>query len=454
MAGNQSCTQILSVTFIESENITQMHHETPLQLAAELLLQLTIIIVIAKIVGEVFERYIKIPSILGELTAGIIISPFALGGIQLFGAGPLFTVDPLSLLPVDNAIFFIAQMGAVVLLFEAGLETDRDLFIRYAKQGVVVALGGVIVPFVFGFVTTLLFGFASLDSIQTMLPALFIGTAFTATSVGITARVLSDIKKLGTPEGVTILSAAVVDDVIGLIILAIITAVGIEGQVTASSIGLIFLKAAGFWLALTIIGSLIAPFISQFIIGFKSKGSWLVIACGLAFAAAAIAEKYFGLAMIIGSYSIGLALSSTYLKERIEHGLANVTSLLAPIFFAVIGMQVDLTAVFGSSIPIVTVITFAVVLSIAGIVSKIVGAGIPALFVGFNRDGSFRIASGMMPRGEVALIVAGIGLSSGIIDRGIFGFTIIMTVITTVIAPILLKIAFNRPSSGLKSSSK
>ena len=445
-------------------------HETPLEQAASLLLELAIILLAAKLVGEIFERFLKLPSVLGELTAGIIISPFALGGLEIFGLGPLFPIigetaaavgetvsgaaeSSASFLPVDEAIFFVSQIGAVVLLFHAGLETNRPLFIRYAKQGVIVALGGVIVPFFFGFFTTILFGFASFGSISELLPALFIGSAFTATSVGITARVLSDLKHLDSPESVTILAAAVVDDVLGLIILAIISAVGLEGEVTASSIGIIFAKAVGFWLGLTIIGSLLAPFISKFILGFKSGGAWTVIALGFAFTAAAVAEKYFGLAMIIGSYSLGLALSATRLKERIEPAVSSVTFLLAPVFFAVIGMQVDFTAIFNGSIGLTTVISFAVVLSLAGVVSKMLGTGLPALAIGFNRRGAFRIASGMLPRGEVALIVAGIGLGNGIISRSDFGFVIVMTVVTTVLAPVLLKVAF-KGGPGLRKKAE
>ena len=213
--------------------------ENPLHHVAELLLQIAIILIVAKIGGEVFERFLKLPSVLGELIAGILISPFAFGALDIPLVGVLFTLPDQahggSGLPVDITLYFVAQLGAVVLLFEAGLETNRSLFLKYVGRGFGVAIGGVVVPFLLGFFTTILFGFASFESIFTLIPALFVGTAFTATSVGITARVLSDMHRLDSPEGVTILSAAVVDDVLGIIILAIVTAISLEGQVTASS---------------------------------------------------------------------------------------------------------------------------------------------------------------------------------------------------------------------------
>ncbi len=433
-------------------------HESPLEIVAEILLQLSVLLIAAKLVGEAFERYLRLPSVLGELGTGILLSPFALGGLAIPGIGAFFALPAESIgvegaLPVDMSLFFIAQVGAVVLLFEAGLETNRELFVRYLRPATFVAAGGVIVPFAFGFFLTVAFGFASLESIEAMIPALFIGTAMTATSVGITARVLSGLRRLDSPEGVTILAAAVVDDVIGIIILAIVVGVAQEGTVTPSALGLIFAKAVGFWLGLTILGSLAAPWISRWILKFRSTGSWLGIGLGLSLAAAAIAERYFGLAMIIGSYSFGLAMSGTRLKEKIEEHVAHVSYFLAPLFFAVIGQQVDFTSLVSGDISIGTALTFAAVLSIAGIISKLAGSGIPALFFGFNRRGATRIGVGMMPRGEVALIVAGIGLSASVIDRAEFSFVIVMAVVTTIVAPILLGHAF-KGGSGLRNKIK
>ncbi len=438
--------------------------ENPLEIVAELILLLALILIAAKIGGEIFERYLHVPAVLGELFSGIIISPFALGGIRFFDRfGPLFhiptelevhggileTVE--STLPVEPQIFFVAQLAAVILLFEAGLETNRAQFLRWIRPASGVALGGVVVPFLLGFFGTIMFGFASLDSINDAVPALFVGAIMTATSVGITARVLADIRRLDSPEGVTVLAAAVIDDVLGIIILAVVVGIADEGTITASSILVIFAKAVGFWLGLTIIGSLLANRISRVVLWFKGAGAHIGIAIGLAFLAAGVAEIGFGLAMIIGSYSLGLALSATDLKHEIEGPMRQVNNFLMPMFFGVIGMQADFSAFGGdeSEATLLTAIGFAVVLSLFGIVSKLGGAGLPALFVGFNRTGAWRVAVGMLPRGEVALIVAGIGLTSGVIGRDVFGVAIVMTIVTTVMAPVLLVPAF-RGGSGLR----
>ena len=427
-------------------------HDSPLEVVAELILLLSIILITAKIGGEVSERYLKIPPVLGELGAGILISPFLLGGIHWFGGSAIFEL-PLGEgdgLPVEPQLFFIAQLAAVILLFEAGLETDRQKFMKYVRPATAVAAGGVLLPFAMGFGATIMLGFASLDSIQEMLPALFVGAIMTATSVGITARVLADIRRLDSPEGVTVLAGAVVDDVLGIIILSVVVGIAEEGTITAGSIGLVFLKAVGFWLGLMILGSLVSRYISRVLLWFKSPGGALVVALALAFVAAGVAEIYFGLAMIIGAYTMGLALSGTDLKNEIENSMRTVHNFMVPIFFVVIGMQVDFTA-FGASedTTLAASIIFAIVLSVFAVISKVVGAGVPALFVGFNRRGATRIALGMLPRGEVALIIAGIGLTSGVIGKDIFGVAIVMTIFTTVLAPVLLIRAF-RGGSGLK----
>ncbi|MDA0232994.1 MAG: cation:proton antiporter [Chloroflexi bacterium] len=440
-------------------------HENPLEIVAELILLLAVILVAAKIGGEIFERYLKLPAVLGELISGIIISPFALGGIDFGLFGPIFHIPTEfvndhglitaveSTLPVEPQIFFIAQLAAVVLLFEAGLETNRTQFMRWVRPASGVAAGGVILPFALGFVGTIMFGFASLDSITDAVPALFVGAIMTATSVGITARVLADIRRLDSPEGVTVLAAAVIDDVLGIIILAVVVGIADEGSVTVSSILIIFAKAVGFWLGLTLIGSLAAKYVSRAVLWFRGAGAHVGIALALAFIAAGVAEVWFGLAMIIGSYTLGLALSETELKHQIESPMRQINNFLMPLFFGVIGMQADFSAFGGegSSSSIGTAIGFAVVLAVFGIVSKLAGAGLPALLVGFNRRGAWRVAVGMLPRGEVALIVAGIGLTSGVIGRDVFGVAIVMTVVTTVLAPILLVPAF-RGGSGLRNS--
>jgi Kef-type K+ transport system membrane component KefB len=412
------------------------------ELVAHLVLQLAVILVAAKLGGELFERYLKQPSVLGELLAGAAIGPYALGGIELPVVGALFghladAHGGVSVIPVSIELWSVAQIGAVILLFYAGLETDFNLFFRYSGPALAVGIGGVVFPFMFGVFVTVAFGLASHPLAPT---ALFMGAIMTATSVGITARVLGDIRKLDTPEGVTVLAAAVIDDVLGIIVLAIVVSLGATGDVSLANIGMIGLKAMGFWLGLMAVGVLLSNHISRFLSGFRSSGSALGLALALAFLCAAVAE-FFGLAMIIGAYTIGLAMSNTEIAKQLRHSMESVFQAFVPIFFVVMGMLVDFHAMQ-------PVLVFGLVVSFLAIIGKVFGCGIPALGVGFNVRGASRIGFGMLPRGEVALIVAGVGLSRGVIEADIFGVSIMMTFITTVMAPIILVPIFKSGGPG------
>jgi len=416
------------------------------ELVTHLVFQLALILLVAKVAGEVCEKYLRQPAVLGELIAGMIIGPYALGGlIEIPHLGPLFpppsnpSVIPgsLSIIPVSSELYSIGQIAAIVLLFYAGLETDLGKFIRYGVSASIVALGGVVAPFILGSYATVYFGFA--DSF-THPVALFMGAIMTATSVGITARVLSDMDKLDTPEGVTILAAAVIDDVLGILVLTIVVSLAQTGVISYGKLATISFKAIGFWLAMTFLGILLSRWISKFLNSFKTEGASLALAVSLAFFISGLAEM-FGLAMIIGAYSIGLALSRSEIADSLKERLHPVYNVLVPIFFVVMGMLVDFSAMGGA-------LLFGAVISVSAILGKVLGCGFPALAVGFNRTGATRIGIGMLPRGEVALIVAGVGLARGAIGNTIFGVAIMMTVITTLLAPILLVPAFRRGKQG------
>ncbi len=412
---------------------------------AKLVFQLSVIIFCAKMGGEIFERFLKQPGVLGELIVGMIIGPYALGGhIHLPAVGVLFPLPHEgSTVPVSISLYAIAQIAAIILLFMAGLETDLKQFLKYGGPATIIAIGGVVVPFLLGAYTTVWFGFA--DSFMDV-RALFMGAIMTATSVGITARVLSDIGKLDTPEGVTILAGAVMDDVLGILVLAIVVSMAGEGgEVSMSNIGMIALKAVGFWVGLTAGGILLSKQIEKVLNWFKSEGADLALAIAICFLASAVAE-YFGLAMIIGAYAMGLALSDREISHRLEKGLSPIYQFMVPVFFVVMGMLVDFSAM-GEAL------VFGIVISFWGIVSKVFGCGLPALGVGFNKLGAFRVGIGMLPRGEVALIVAGVGIASGVIQSDIFGVSIMMTVVTTLLAPIILVPAFKRGGAGRREKS-
>jgi len=407
-----------------------------------LILQLAVIIIVAKIGGYLFQRFLKMPSVLGELASGMLIGPYALGSqIDLPGLGILFSEH--SGFAASPELYGIATLASVILLFLAGLETDLAAFLRYSVVGSFVGLGGLIAAFALGDLVAVMWP----NNIHSFMDpaALFLGVISVATSVGITARILAEKRKMSSPEGVTILAGAVFDDVFGIVTLAIVMGMAKVsmggGEVNWGEIGIIAAKAIGFFVIVTALGLAFSRKITSMIKKFKSTEIIVAICFGLALLLAGLAEMA-GLAMIIGAYIMGLALSRTDLAHEIEHHMQGVYNLLVPIFFCVMGMMVDFSAMGA-------VWKFGLVYSLLAILSKVVGCGLPAYMMKFNLRGSLRIGLGMLPRGEVALIVAGIGLASGIIDQGIFGVSIMMTVITTMLAPPLLVKSFEG-GSGLR----
>lgn len=417
---------------------------------AHLTLQLGILLLGAKLFGLLFKK-LKQPEVLGELVGGMAVGPFALGAIQFPGLGKIFPIaekigEHDSTLPISSELYFVGQLGAVLLLFLVGLETDAKLFMRYGLKSLGIALGGGILPFILGAWATVQFGFAEsfMDG-----PALFLGAIMVATSVGITARVLSDINKLDTQEGVSILAAAVIDDVLGILVLAAVLGIAsgsTEGGEAAASIdwgslGVIAVKALGFIAVVAGIGITLGKKFSKLLLKLEGK-NYAAIAAAICFSFAAAAEM-FGLAMIIGAYLVGILLSVTKLGKELEEKLSGVSNILVPIFFATMGTLVDFHAM-------ATGLVFGLIITALAIIGKIIGSGLPALFSGFNFLGSMRIGIGMLLRGEVALIIAGIGLSAGIIENEIFGVSIMMTIITTIMAPIILVPLFTKNKSGLR----
>ncbi len=408
-----------------------------------LILQLAVIIVCAKIGGYLFQRFLKMPSVLGELASGMLIGPYALGGkITIPDLGILFT-EHLGF-AASSELYGIATLASIILLFLAGLETDLTAFLRYSVVGSLVGLGGLAAAFLFGDLLAVVWPGNGIHSF--MQPAaLFLGVISVATSVGITARILAEKRKMASPEGVTILAGAVFDDVLGIVTLAIVMGMAkVElggGSIHWGAIGIIAAKAVGFFVVVTSLGLTFARKITAAIKQFQSREIMVAICFGLALLLAGLAEMA-GLAMIIGAYIMGLALSRTDLAYEIESQLKGIYNILVPIFFCVMGMMVDFSAMK-------PVLVFGSVYSLMAIVSKVLGCGLPAYLMKFNLRGSLRIGLGMLPRGEVALIVAGIGLAGGVIDQGIFGVAIMMTVVTTMLAPPLLVKSFEG-GSGLR----
>jgi Kef-type K+ transport system membrane component KefB len=276
--------------------------------------------------------------------------------------------------------------------------------------------------------------------------ALFMGAVSTATSVGITARILSEQRKMDTPEGVTILAGAVIDDVLGIIVLALVIGIsrvrGGGGALDWGAIGLIAVKAFGFWLGSMAIGLAVAKRVSGLLKWLRSRETMGAVAFGFALLLSGLAEKA-GLAMIIGAYVMGLSLSRVDIAHELRDRLSSIYSLLVPIFFCVMGMLVDFSSMGH-------VLVFGLISTILAALAKLLGCGAAALLVGFNLRGAARVGSGMLPRGEVALIVAGVGLAAGAVTQDMFGVAIMMTLVTTLAAPPLL-VRLVRGGSGLRS---
>ncbi|WP_422481040.1 cation:proton antiporter [Pleomorphochaeta sp. DL1XJH-081] len=407
-----------------------------------LALQLGVILVATKLSGWFFSRKLKQPKVLGELVAGMVIGPYVLGAIPLGTLGPLF--PPVAgTIPVSPELYGIATVGSILLLFSSGLETDLPTFLRFSGKASVVGLGGVIVSFLLGAGVTVLLH----PEVHSLMDpeALFLGTICTATSIGITARILGESRKISSPEGVTILAAAVLDDVISIVLLSVVVGISTVamggGTVAWSQIGSVALKAVGFWAICMVVGIVAAPHITKRMKRLESLGIVAEISFGIALLLAGFSEMA-GLAMIIGAYITGLSFSQTDVSSEITERIKAVGDYFIPVFFAVMGMMVDFKAV-GS------VLGFGILFSLIAFAGKLFGCGFPALFVGFNMKGAFRIGAGMLPRGEVTLIVAGIGLASGAIGPDMFGVAVMTMLLASVAAPPLLVQSF-KGGSGYK----
>ncbi len=420
---------------------------------AILAIQLGVILFAARLCGIAAEKF-KVPSVLGELIAGIIIGPYVLGqiGIPLHGfEHGLFPLTEGSSIPVSVPLYGIATLGSIILLFMSGLETDLRMFFRYSVVGTIVGLGGVIFSFVFGAgLGAVAFGWAWMDP-----RSLFLGILCTATSVGITARILSEKRSIDTPEGTTIMAAAVIDDVLGIICLAVvmgIVAASGSSDIAWSKIGIIAAKSFGIWLGVTAVGLLIAHKIASGLKFFKDSTVFAIMALGLALLLAGLFEQA-GLAMIVGAYVMGLCLSKTDISFSIQRPLMPVYSFLVPVFFVVMGMLVDVRVLTNPK-----VLGIGMIYAALAVTAKVIGCALPARFMNFNSLGALRIGIGMIPRGEVALIIAGIGATTmmkingadcPVIGKELFGVAIIMTLVTTLVAPPLLTAVLSIRKKGV-----
>ena len=392
-----------------------------------------IILVVAKLSGEIFERMHQ-PAVLGELCAGIV-----LGNLVIFG------FDRVESLKTNETIAALGELGVIILLFEVGLESDLKEMMEVGWSSLLVALLGVIAPFLLGWAVSAYF-----IPEEARLAHIFIGATLCATSVGITARVFKDLGKLGTREARIILGAAVIDDVLGLLILAVVAG-AIRAAATGSALslyemGVIAIKAIAFLVGSIAIGHWIVPRMLRGAGRLETRGVLLTLAISICLALAWAAASV-GLAPIVGAFAAGLILDEVHYKpkggrkERDLHDLLHpVSTVLVPIFFVLMGLRVDLRLFTQGEM-----LGMAAALTLAAILGKQICA-LGVVERGLNR---MAVGLGMIPRGEVGLIFAAIGaklvlpvsngMSEPVINSAIFGAVVIMVIITTVITPMALK---------------
>lgn len=387
------------------------------------------ILVFAKVFGELAER-VGQPAVLGELVAGLVLGASVLGVVPAAG-------------PIAEVIHLLAEVGVAILLFEIGLETDLKEMFQVGTSSALVAIVGVALPFALGFAYWL-WADPSIGAhpagVTHGMVSVFVGATLTATSVGITARVLTDLKLMHRAESKIIIGAAVIDDVLGLVILAVVS--GLAGGAALSVLGIArtFIIAVGFLVVAVILGNLLAPRLFGLIDRMRVRGVLLVSAFCFALLFAALAAKA-GSAMIIGAFAAGIVLSSVNQFDLIVERIEPVADVFTPIFFVSVGAAVNV----GLFIPghadfNLSVIIVGALLVVIAFIGKLAAGFV----VGWGREklNHMAIGVGMVPRGEVGLIFADIGRRAGILSSETFSAILIMVIVTTFIAPPLLKVFF------------
>jgi Kef-type K+ transport system membrane component KefB len=387
------------------------------------MISLGVLLFAAKLMAELFHR-IKLPIVLGELLAGIIVGPFALGSLPLIDGEPLVVLD--------ETVRNVGEIAAVVILFIAGLEITPREFLRGGAAAFTVGSIGVIVPFFVGFYAFAAFGIEALQSI-------LIATALTATSIAISIQVLTELGRMQSREARLILGAAIVDDILAIAALSVVVTMVQTGNTEPAifDIMLLIMQVLGTFAAILIVSVLVVPRILHTERLWKSKGSLEGIVTAAFFAAAGIAA-FLGLSPIVGAFAIGMAVASTRLIKQVHEYVDKLQIIFAPLFFAIIGAQVDLRGVN------LNVLYIAGIMIGIAVVTKLVGTGLPSIIFLKDKSKSVRVGIGMISRGEVGLIVAGVGVSSGALANDIYTAIIIMVAATTIITPIWLKMSYRK----------
>jgi Kef-type K+ transport system membrane component KefB len=429
-------------TAVESENSSLV--------LAGVLLSLIVIFLASKIGGELCVR-VDLPPVLGELVGGVVVGVSVLrllvfpeGGED--GSHSLImnlmqrtaNLNPEALTSVFQAqsevISVLSELGVIILLFEIGLQSDLKELLRVGPQATVVAVVGVAAPFALGTIgLNLLFGIPTV-------PAIFVGAALTATSIGITAKVLAEMQRLSSREGQIIIGAAVLDDVLGIIVLAVVASLARDGTVEPSNVAYLILSASVFLVGAILVGRFLSPVFVMLVDEMKTRGQLLLASLVVAFILSYIAAAI-QLEAILGAFAAGLVLAETEKQQELEEKVIPIADMLVPVFFVVVGARTDLS-VLNPLVPEnregLVIAAFLLVVAIFGkVVTGFSVFGMP----GINR---LAIGVGMIPRGEVGLVFAAVGSESGVLSKPLEAAVIVMVILTTFLAPPLLRVVFAR----------
>jgi len=382
-----------------------------------ILKDLAIIVIVAKLFG-IIARKLRAPQVVGEILAGLLIGPSVLGIVN-----------------ISDFLVQMAEIGVILLMFSAGLETNLRDLVKTGVKATVIACAGVFIPLICGTILySCFYGWSAIGSAD-FYTALFIGVILTATSVSITVQALREMGRLKGYIGTTILSAAIIDDVIGIIVLTVV--IGLKDA--SANAGKVILDTVLFFIFAIVVGFIIYKIFKLVDGRYPHTRRIPIMGLALCLAMSYVAEKYFGIADITGAYVAGIILcnirDSEYIAEKMD---INSYMLFGPIFFASIGLKTDISAIN------LSIIVFAIAFVLVGLLSKIIGCGIAARLCKFTWADSLKIGVGMMTRGEVALIVSQKGLSKGLLDPVYFTAVILLIITSSIMTPIILQILYKK----------
>lgn len=427
---------------------------------AAVLLSLVVIYLASKVGGELLSRF-GLPPVLGELVGGVVVGisvlhllVFPQGGAESSGSLIITFLQATAGLTPDTAdavftaqsevISILSELGVIILLFEIGLESNIKDLIAVGTQAAVVAVVGVVVPFTAGTV-----GLITLFNIPPI-PAIFAGAALTATSIGITSKVLSELGRLNSKEGQIILGAAVIDDVLGIIVLAVVASLAKDGAVDVGKVIYLIISASSFLLGAIVLGSIFSKTFVAIANKLKTRGGLVIPAFIFAFVMAYFAAAI-QLEAILGSFAAGLVLDETDERVELQKQVIPIADILVPIFFVTVGAKTDL-GVLNPAIPSNREgLAMAIFLIVVAILGKLV-TGLSVF--GQPQINRLAIGVGMIPRGEVGLVFLGIGSSIGILSKPLEAAIIMMVILTTFVAPPLLRFVFPEPETQVTATDK